>query len=123
MFGAALIVGLPILDTTLVVISRRRAGRPVLAGGRDHLTHRLRTILGGSPRLVALSLAAVQATLCLMAVGLASIGPLPVSIAGALYIFGCGAAIWALEVMPLRQLVWVNPALRADSVTPEKSAA
>jgi UDP-GlcNAc:undecaprenyl-phosphate GlcNAc-1-phosphate transferase len=123
MMGAALIVGLPILDTTLVVISRRRAGRPLLTGGRDHLTHRLRTILGGSPRLVALALAAVQATLCLLAVGLSHLGPLPVTIAGGLYVMGCGAAIWALEVMPLTRLVWVNPALRADSVTPEKSAA
>jgi UDP-GlcNAc:undecaprenyl-phosphate GlcNAc-1-phosphate transferase len=122
-FGAALIVGLPILDTTLVVISRRRGGRPILTGGRDHLTHRLRTIVGGSPRLVALSLAVVQATLCLLAVGLSELGPLPVSIAGAFYLMGCGAAIWALEVMPLTRLVWVSPAGRADSVTPEKSAA
>jgi len=125
MFGAALIVGLPILDTTLVVISRRRGGRPVLTGGRDHLTHRLRTMLGGSPRLVALSLAAIQATLCLMAVGLSSIGPLPMSIAGALYIFGCGAAIWALEVLPLRQLVWTGEADRSSGrrLEPERAPA
>ena len=38
-----LILGLVILDTTLVTVSRRRGGRPLMTGGRDHLTHRLRT--------------------------------------------------------------------------------
>jgi hypothetical protein len=38
---AALLTGLVILDTTLVVISRRRRGVQLLTGGRDHLTHRL----------------------------------------------------------------------------------
>src|SRR5579884_883045 len=37
----ALLVGLVIFDTTLVTISRSRAGRSVLVGGRDHTTHRL----------------------------------------------------------------------------------
>ncbi|HEV2777073.1 MAG TPA: MraY family glycosyltransferase, partial [Solirubrobacteraceae bacterium] len=39
--AAALLVGLVILDTTLVVISRRRRGVSLMTGGRDHLTHRL----------------------------------------------------------------------------------
>ena len=54
--AAALLAGLPVLDTTLVMVSRRRAGVPLLTGGRDHLTHRLFTRLG-SPRTVALTLA------------------------------------------------------------------
>lgn len=117
------LVGLPILDTTLVVISRRRGGRPVLSGGRDHLTHRLRTILGGSPRMVALCLAAVQGLLCLLAVGLSTIGPLPVALAAAGYLFGCAAAIWALETKQLPVVTWTARTLPADSVTPESSAA
>ena len=36
-----LLAGLPVLDTTLVSVSRRRAGVSLLTGGRDHLTHRL----------------------------------------------------------------------------------
>jgi UDP-GlcNAc:undecaprenyl-phosphate GlcNAc-1-phosphate transferase len=55
-----LLVGIPILDTSLVVISRRRRGISVLTGGRDHLTHRVRQRLG-TPRRVALVLGGVQA--------------------------------------------------------------
>lgn len=35
------VLGVPIFDTTLVTISRRRRGIPVSRGGRDHLSHRL----------------------------------------------------------------------------------
>ncbi len=57
---AVLLVGLPALDTALVIVSRRRRGVGVFTGGRDHLTHRLRTKLG-TPRRVALALATGQA--------------------------------------------------------------
>jgi UDP-GlcNAc:undecaprenyl-phosphate/decaprenyl-phosphate GlcNAc-1-phosphate transferase len=60
---AAPLVGLPILDTTLVVFSRIRRGATVLSGGHDHLTHRLLGPLG-SPRAVALVLGSAQAALC-----------------------------------------------------------
>src|SRR3954451_1930832 len=73
LLAAAPVAGLPILDTVLVVISRRRGGRPILSGGRDHLTHRLRTILG-SVRAVVIALALVQAGLCAMAVGASQLG-------------------------------------------------
>ena len=36
-----IVLGIPILDTTLVVVSRRLHGRPVFQGGRDHISHRL----------------------------------------------------------------------------------
>ncbi len=66
-----LLVGVPALDTCLVVVSRRRRGISVLTGGRDHLTHRtharLRTVrasvaaLGAAQALLAaLALVAVQ---------------------------------------------------------------
>lgn len=35
------VLGLPIFDTTLVVLSRLRHGRPMFLGGRDHVSHRL----------------------------------------------------------------------------------
>jgi UDP-GlcNAc:undecaprenyl-phosphate GlcNAc-1-phosphate transferase len=35
------VLGLPIFDTTLVVLSRLRHGRPIFLGGRDHVSHRL----------------------------------------------------------------------------------
>jgi UDP-GlcNAc:undecaprenyl-phosphate GlcNAc-1-phosphate transferase len=40
-----LILGYPIFDTTLVVISRIRDKRPIFQGGKDHSSHRL-SILG-----------------------------------------------------------------------------
>ena len=49
--------GAPGARHALVMISRRRAGLPLLTGGRDHLTHRLASRLG-SPRQVALTLGA-----------------------------------------------------------------
>lgn len=63
---AALLVGLVLLDTTLVVISRRRRGISLLTGGRDHLTHRL-LAMAGSPRAVAAILGGLQLTLCAVA--------------------------------------------------------
>jgi UDP-GlcNAc:undecaprenyl-phosphate GlcNAc-1-phosphate transferase len=37
----ALLVSVPVLDTSLVMIVRRLEGRPLSVGGRDHLSHRL----------------------------------------------------------------------------------
>lgn len=57
-----LILTIPILDTTLVTVTRKLAGRPVSQGGRDHTSH----------RLVALGLSERAATLTLYAVALVS---------------------------------------------------
>ncbi len=40
------ILGVPIFDTALVVISRLRRGKHVYEGGKDHTSHRLVSILG-----------------------------------------------------------------------------
>ena len=61
-----LLVGLPALDTALVIISRRRKGISILTGGRDHLTHRTRRRLRDA-RAVALTLGAVQALIASVA--------------------------------------------------------
>ena len=66
---AILLVGLPLLDMALVMVSRTRRGLSVVTGGRDHTTHRLLRMLG-SPRWVALALALAQAALCAAAIGL-----------------------------------------------------
>jgi hypothetical protein len=93
---AALLVGLVILDTTLVTVSRRRAGRALLTGGRDHLSHRLLMRLR-SPHRVALVLAAAQAALCAAAVAFAELGTGWLWAAGALAVAGCAWAIVWLE--------------------------
>ncbi|MGH3387506.1 MAG: glycosyltransferase family 4 protein, partial [Actinomadura sp.] len=55
------------VDTCLVVISRRRAGRSWLTGGTDHVSHRLRR-LGWSVRQVSLTLLVATAVPCLCGV-------------------------------------------------------
>ena len=67
-------VGLPALDTALVIASRLRRHVPVLSGGRDHLTHRLLAGLG-SCRRVALALAGAQAVLSGLAIALLYLDP------------------------------------------------
>lgn len=52
-----LLLAIPILDTTLVTVTRKLNGRPVSQGGRDHASH----------RLVALGLSERNATLVLYA--------------------------------------------------------
>jgi O-antigen ligase len=55
-----LLVGIPALDTCLVIVSRRRRGVSILTGGQDHLTHRTRTRMR-TARQVALVLGSAQA--------------------------------------------------------------
>jgi UDP-GlcNAc:undecaprenyl-phosphate GlcNAc-1-phosphate transferase len=116
-------VGLPILDTTLVVISRRRGGRPILSGGRDHLTHRLRAMLGGSVRAVVISLAAVQTILCLIALGVSQLGIAFAIAAAVVFAAAGGYAIFVLETPGRGRLAAAARTLPADSLTPEKSTA
>jgi UDP-GlcNAc:undecaprenyl-phosphate GlcNAc-1-phosphate transferase len=105
---ASLILGVVILDTTLVTISRRRGGRPLMTGGRDHLTHRLRNRLK-SPRAVAASLALGQLLLCAATVAVAQAGTAAmVGFAGIILAVG----IWAIS--RLEGSAWFDaPAARA----------
>lgn len=50
-----LILLVPILDTSLVIITRLRSGRSVVMGGTDHTTHRL-VVMGLSERAAAATL-------------------------------------------------------------------
>lgn len=61
-----LILGVPIFDTALVIISRFRSGRPVYLGGTDHSSHRLAR-LGLTHRSVALATYSAQAICCAVA--------------------------------------------------------
>ncbi|MGH2910838.1 MAG: O-antigen ligase family protein [Solirubrobacteraceae bacterium] len=93
---ALLLVGLPALDTALVIVSRRRRGAPVLAGGKDHLTHRTRRLLPNA-RAVALGLGAVQAVVCVVAVLATQGGSSFVVVAAALYAIAMLCAVAAFE--------------------------
>ncbi|MGH9283363.1 MAG: MraY family glycosyltransferase, partial [Acidimicrobiales bacterium] len=58
--AVGLVAAPALFDTTLVVISRVRAGLPIYIGGTDHTSHRLAG-LGIATRVVALLLASVTA--------------------------------------------------------------
>jgi UDP-GlcNAc:undecaprenyl-phosphate GlcNAc-1-phosphate transferase len=88
---AAVAVGLPVFDTALVVLSRRRRGAPVFSGATDHTTHRLRTVLK-SPRAISGTLAVGQAALCALAIEATRLGP-SAAIALALVALLLGAAM------------------------------
>ncbi len=100
---ALLLIGIPVLDTSLVIVSRRRRGISVLTGGRDHLTHRARKLLP-TARAVALTLGAIQAALSVVAV-LASRGEAALVVLGAsAYLLVAGGAIVVLDTQQLNEL-------------------
>jgi len=57
-FVPILVLGVPLLDTSLVVLTRVRAGLSPFQGGRDHLSHRL-VVLGASTSAAVAGLWAV----------------------------------------------------------------
>jgi UDP-GlcNAc:undecaprenyl-phosphate/decaprenyl-phosphate GlcNAc-1-phosphate transferase len=95
---AALLLGVLVLDTLLVVVSRTRRGVALVTAGRDHLTHRLRVKLA-SPRAVAAALALIQAAVSVVAIVAAQIGRTSIIVA-ALSCLTAGVAIVALLDSP-----------------------
>jgi UDP-GlcNAc:undecaprenyl-phosphate/decaprenyl-phosphate GlcNAc-1-phosphate transferase len=93
---ALLLVGIPALDTSLVVVSRRRRGVSLLTGGRDHLTHRTRRFLP-SARAVALCLGGIQALISVTAVLAIRGGASLLLISASLYLLAAAFAIVLLE--------------------------
>jgi UDP-GlcNAc:undecaprenyl-phosphate GlcNAc-1-phosphate transferase len=99
---ALLLVAVPALDTSLVIVSRRRRGVSVLSGGQDHLTHRTRRFLPGT-RAVVLTLAVVQAAMSVLAV-LASRGDSSLLVISAsLYVLAAGGVIVVLDTQQIEE--------------------
>ncbi len=63
-----IILGVPIFDTTLVVISRLRRGKHPYEGGKDHTSHRLVSIQGMSSARSVMTLYLIAAALGLLAI-------------------------------------------------------
>lgn len=70
LLGGGLLIGLPLADVLLVVVSRLRRGARLTTAGRDHLAHHLGRRLG-SVRRAAAALGAGQFVLC--AIGLVAL--------------------------------------------------
>jgi UDP-GlcNAc:undecaprenyl-phosphate GlcNAc-1-phosphate transferase len=118
---ALLLVGIPALDTGLVIVSRRRRGVSILKGGRDHLTHRTRRFLP-SARAVALALGAVQAVVSVLAVIASQGGSSFVVIGAILYLLAAAIAIVALETQQVEEFGPVEPK-QTDARSPHPGLA
>jgi UDP-GlcNAc:undecaprenyl-phosphate/decaprenyl-phosphate GlcNAc-1-phosphate transferase len=93
---AALLVAPVVVDTTLVTVSRRRAGVAVASGGRDHITHRLRKRFP-SARAVALVLATGHATACVVALVVADLGDAGTAVAWVLLMVSVAGLVTLFE--------------------------
>lgn len=82
-----LLLLLPIIDTTLVTITRRYHGRRVSQGGRDHTSHRL-VALGMSERRATLTLWVIAAASGAVAVAVRNLSMLVAAGLVAVFVFG-----------------------------------
>jgi UDP-GlcNAc:undecaprenyl-phosphate GlcNAc-1-phosphate transferase len=87
-----ILLAIPILDTTVAVVSRIYRGISPLEGGKDHLSHRLVRI-GMKPKNAAITLWIASAVSSLVAVVVYSYA----GTAGSIFVFGF-AAIWLLAL-------------------------
>lgn len=95
-----LVMGLPIFDTTLVIISRlRRRLNPATTPGQDHTSHRL-VAAGMSQREAVLTLYIVSFTLGLLAVFVTQASVLEGYAVGGLVLLVGVYSLWRLERPP-----------------------
>ncbi|MFN3929404.1 MAG: MraY family glycosyltransferase [Thermoflexus sp.] len=100
-----LVLGIPIFDTVLVIISRLRRGlNPLTSPGKDHLSHRL-VRAGMTHREAVLVLYLAQAALGALALFIAMAGAVESYLIGG--IVG-GMALWALWRLE-RPPFWGSP--------------
>ncbi|SNB75609.1 MraY family glycosyltransferase [Thermoflexus hugenholtzii] len=95
-----LVLGIPIFDTALVVLSRLRRGlNPLTTPGKDHLSHRL-VRAGLTHREAVLTLYLAQVTLGVLAMFVAMAGALESYLIGGLVVGFALWALWRLEQPP-----------------------
>ena len=116
MAAPALILLVPILDTTLVAASRILSGRSAVQGGRDHSSHRL-VAIGLSERAAVVALWGLAALGGLLAVALERYhNDLPSLVAA---VFVIGAIIFAVYLSHVRIYDEdVEPVERSSRLTP-----
>jgi UDP-GlcNAc:undecaprenyl-phosphate/decaprenyl-phosphate GlcNAc-1-phosphate transferase len=93
LFTPVMILVIPILDTCLVTVTRKLAGRPVSVGGRDHSSHRL-VALGVSERravVILYALATLSGVCALLVRGLKNEVAIP-----ALGVFAIGMTLFGV---------------------------
>jgi UDP-GlcNAc:undecaprenyl-phosphate GlcNAc-1-phosphate transferase len=137
LLAGGLLLGILVLDTLLVIFSRARRGVSLMTGGRDHLSHRLRTRLG-SPWAVAITLSGTQAgvsTLAIVAVQSSQVA----IIAAATTCLAAGAGVialletpgWVVAARPPRETLaetvtngwWIGDVSQGKMATPREGAS
>jgi UDP-GlcNAc:undecaprenyl-phosphate/decaprenyl-phosphate GlcNAc-1-phosphate transferase len=99
-----LLVGVPALDTALVIVSRTRRRISVLTGGRDHLTHRTRMRMK-TPGRVALVLGGAQALVSAMVIVASQAGsPELVYIVLAFFVLAVSTIVALEEAIPFERV-------------------
>ncbi len=97
--GPLMVTFVATIDTCVVLVSRHRAGRPLMLGGTDHVSHRLRR-LGLSTWQVALALSGAAALTCLAAIPILR-GWVPAAVP---IVIGAGLGavlVWLLQKVPV----------------------
>ncbi|MGI5231936.1 MraY family glycosyltransferase [Actinoallomurus sp. CA-142502] len=97
--GPLMVTFVATVDTCVVLVSRHRAGRPLMLGGTDHVSHRLRR-LGLSTGQVALALSGAAAVTCLAVLPVLwdwVPAPVPLAVATGLG----GVFVWLLLKVPV----------------------
>ena len=112
-FTPVLILIIPILDTCLVTVTRKLAGRPVSVGGRDHSSHRL-VALGASERravVILYALATLSGLFALFVRGLESTLTVPAfaAFAAGMTLFGVFLGRVHLDVPAAREVPAEEP--------------
>ena len=111
------VLGLTIFDTSLVMLSRLRARRPVFLGGRDHVSHRL--VRAGLPVRAAVGLL-YWAAACLGWLGLVisranvEVGWMLLGFVMALAVF-FGVLLWRIPVYPRQDQKFIEAATAEES--------
>jgi UDP-GlcNAc:undecaprenyl-phosphate GlcNAc-1-phosphate transferase len=97
-----IVLGVPIFDTTLVVVSRLRRGLHPVTPGKDHSSHRL-VRLGFTPREAVMVLYLVGGMLGMLAVFVTQADLVEAYLFGGAVFLGAVYGIWRLEQVPLDQ--------------------
>lgn len=112
LFAPMLVLGVAILDTTIVVVSRIRRGVSPFTGGQDHLSHRLRRLGLSVPRAVTTLLIAS------VALGVLAVGLSEASAGVGYWMLGSAAAAGFMTTVLLTTKVARVDSVRSDNVTP-----
>lgn len=97
-----LVLGVPIFDTTLVVISRVRRGLHPVTPGKDHISHRL-VRMGFTQREAVMALYLLGGMLGLVAVFVTQADLIEAYLLGGTVFLAAVYGIWRMEKVPLDQ--------------------